>query len=107
MSSNDAPMSQIVCPPLPARAASLISMRLNFCPAAKNVTITPSSRPMSPVRVVRNALRAAFVFGFSSHQCPMSMKEHRPTSSQPERSMRELFAMTSTSIDAVNSESAA
>ncbi len=52
-------------------------------PAAKNVTITPIIRPMSPVRVVRNAFSAAFVFACSSHQWPMSMKEQRPTSSQP------------------------
>ena len=38
---------------------------------------------MSPVRVVRNALSAASEFGFSSHQWPISMNEHRPTSSQP------------------------
>ena len=45
--------------------------------------ITPVSNPMSPVRVVRNAFSAASLFGFSSHQWPISMNEHKPTSSQP------------------------
>ena len=73
----------------------------------KNVMITPVSKPMSPVRVVRNAFSAASLFGFSSHQCPISMNEHTPTSSQPIRSCRVLSATTSSSIDAVKSESAA
>ena len=80
---------------------------LNVWPAAKNVTITPIIRPMSPVRVVRNALMAAFVFAFSSHQCPMSMNEHRPTSSQPTSSCSVFDATTSVSIDAVKRLSAA
>ena len=40
-------------------------------------------RPMSPIRLVKNALSAASVFGFSSHQWPISTNEHTPTSSQP------------------------
>ena len=50
---------------------------------------------MSPVRVVRNALSAASEFGFSSHQCPISMNEQRPTSSQPTSSCSVLSATTS------------
>ena len=38
----------------------------------------------------------------SSHQCPISMNEQRPTSSQPTSSWRVLSATTSVSIDAVN-----
>ena len=41
------------------------------------------SRPTSPTRLVRKALRAASEFGFSSHQWPMSTNEQTPTSSQP------------------------
>ena len=73
----------------------------------KNVMITPVRRPMSPVRVVRNAFNAASLLGFSSHQWPMSMNEHTPTSSQPTSNWRVLSATTSSSIDAVNRESAA
>ena len=69
--------------------------------------ITPVSRPMSPVRVVRNALSAASLFGFSSHQWPISMNEQTPTSSQPTSSCKVLSATTSNSIEAVKSESAA
>ena len=73
---------------MPESAALLSATMLNDrVPVArstmKNVMITPMIRPMSPVRVVRNALSAASEFGFSSHQCPMSMNEQRPTSSQP------------------------
>ena len=75
--------------------------------AAKNVTITPIIRPTSPVRVVRKALIAALVFSCSSHQWPMSMKEQRPTSSQPTSSCRVFDATTNVSIDAVKRLSAA
>ena len=71
-------------------------------PAAKNRMMMPISRPTSPVRVVKNALRAASEFSFSSHQWPMSMNEHRPTSSQPTSSWSRLSDTTSSSIDAVN-----
>ena len=70
----------------------------------KNVMITPVSKPISPVRVVRNAFSAASLFGFSSHQWPMSTNEHMPTSSQPTRSSSVLSATTSSNIDAVKSE---
>ncbi len=69
--------------------------------------ITPVIRPMSPVRVVRNALIAAMLLGASSHQCPISMNEHTPTSSQPTSSCSVLSATTSNSIDDVNNDSAA
>ena len=54
----------------------------------------PTSRPMSPVRVVKNALRAASEFCFSSHQCPISTNEQRPMISQPSRSWRVFSATT-------------
>ena len=65
----------------------------------------PIIRPMSPVRVVRNALIAARLFSRSSHQKPISMKEHSPTSSQPTSISSVLLATTSSSIDALNSDS--
>ena len=64
--------------------------------------ITPTSRPMSPTRLVRKALRAASVLGRSSHQCPMSTKLHTPTSSQPTIIWTRFWAMTKKSIEAVN-----
>ena len=63
----------------------------------------PTSRPMSPVRVVRKAFRAASEFSFSSHQCPISMNEQRPMISQPSRSWSVFSATTRVSIPAVNS----
>ena len=72
--------------------------------AAKNSTVMPTRRPTSPTRLVRKAFMAASVFGFSSHQCPMSAKEQTPTSSHPTMSWRVLWPSTKNSIDAVKSE---
>ena len=83
-------------------AISLILSVSNVRPAAKNRTITPMSRPTSPTRLVRNAFSAASEFGFSSHQCPMSTNEHRPTSSQPTIICNVFSARTKNNIDAVN-----
>ena len=47
-------------------------------------------------------MTAASEFGFSSHQWPISMNEHSPTSSQPTSICSVLSATTSSSIDAVN-----
>ena len=88
----------------PLTAISLISRMLKVCPAPKNRMITPQMSPTSPTRFVMKALRAASEFGFSSHQCPMSANEQRPTSSQQVRSCRVLSLMIRPSIDAVNSE---
>ena len=76
-------------------------------PAAKKRVMMPSIRPTSPVRVVMKALMAALELTPSSHQWPMSMNEHRPTSSQPISSWRVLSATTSRSMEAVNRERAA
>ena len=57
-------------------------------PASQKVMAMPMSRPMSPVRVVKNALRAASEFGLSSHQWPMSMNEHTPMPSHPSRQLQ-------------------
>ena len=62
----------------------------------------PIISPMSPVRVVKKAFSAAALFAPSSHQCPMSANEHRPTPSHPTSSNRVLSATTSVSIAAVN-----
>ena len=67
----------------------------------------PVMRPMSPVRVVMKALMAALELTPSSHQWPISMNEHRPTSSQPIISWRVLSDTTSRSMADVNSERAA
>ena len=73
-------------------------------PAVKNRMIMPTSRPMSPTRLVMNALRAASVFVFSSHQWPISTNEQTPTSSQLVMNCTVVALMTSISIDAVNSD---
>src|SRR6478736_976471 len=67
----------------PLLAWMLMSRIENDWPAAKNRMITPTIRPMSPTRLVMNALRAASEFGFSSHQWPINAKEQTPTNSQP------------------------
>ena len=66
-----------------ARARTRLMPSMLKVPAAKNVMMMPIIRPMSPVRVVRNALSAASEFAPSSHQCPMSANEQSPTPSQP------------------------
>jgi hypothetical protein len=70
-------------------------------PAAKYRMIMPTSRPTSPTRLVRKALRAALEFGFSSHQWPISANEQSPTSSQPTISWRVFWLSTNPSIEAV------
>ncbi len=88
----------------PFSASVLVSMMSNVPPAAQNRVIMPTSRPTSPTRLVMNALRAASLLGFSSHQWPMRANEHMPTSSQHTMSCSVVFAMTRPSIDAVNSD---
>jgi len=70
--------------------------------AAQKSTDTPMSRPMSPVRVVMNALSAALLLAPSSHQWPIRANEQRPTPSHPTMSCRVLSATTSVSIAAEN-----
>ena len=67
----------------------------------------PTSRPTSPTRTVKNALSAAREFALSSHQCPISMNEHSPISSQPRINCTMFSASTITSIPAENSVKAA
>ena len=81
-------------------AYSLIAVMLNV-PAAKNMMMMPIIKPMSPVRVVRNAFSAAAEFAPSSQKCPISANEQRPTPSQPTSNTSVLSATTSSSIDAV------
>jgi hypothetical protein len=86
----------------PVLASVLMRITSNVRPDAKYRVIMPVSRPTSPTRLVRNALRAASEFGFSSHQWPMRANEQRPTNSQPTIIWRVLGASTKKSIDAVN-----
>src|SRR3990167_6123740 len=62
------------------------------CLIIKNAITTPIIKPISPVRVVKNAFRAADELECSSHQCPISINEHNPTSSQPISSINRLSA---------------
>ncbi len=95
-------------PPLTASAALLIPTMLNVWPAAKNVTMTPIIRPMSPVRVVRKAFIAALRFGLL---LPPVADEHERAEADElpaDEQLRAVFeATTSVSIDAVKRLSAA
>ena len=55
-------------------------------PVAKISAKMPNMNGTSPIRVVMNALMAAFEFSFSSYQCPISRYEQTPMTSQPTRS---------------------
>ena len=84
--------------------ASVLIFKMSKLSAAQNNVIIPTSRPTSPTRFTMNALRAASEFGFSSHQWPMSTNEQSPTSSQLVMNCTVLRLMTSSNIDAVNSD---
>ena len=88
---------------VPDTAASLMASTENVtpAPAVKNRTIIPTSRPMSPTRLVRKALSAASLFSFSSHQWPIRTNEQTPTSSQATIIWMMLALITSINIDAV------
>ncbi len=90
----------------PSRALRLISWMENV-PMLPNRMAVPTSRPTSPTRTVKNALRAARLLASSSHQWPMSMNEQRPMISQPRISWTMFSARTITSIPALNSVRAA
>ena len=64
--------------------------------------LTPTSRPTSPTRTVKNAFNAARALGSSSHQWPMSRNEQRPMISQPRMNWTVLSARTITSMPAEN-----
>ncbi len=68
MNRATAPASRAVSPMAPVSAASLMAVMSKVWPAAKNMVTIPTSRPMSPVRVVRKAFMAASEFSFFSHQ---------------------------------------
>ena len=70
--------------------------------APKKMIAVPTRRPMSPTRTVKNALSAARLLAASSHQCPISMNEHRPMISQPRISWTMFWASTIASIPAEN-----
>ena len=93
-------------PPLPSPriAAALMSMMLHFSFEAKKRMIMPISRPISPTRLVRKALRAASELGCSSHQWPMSANEQTPTSSQPTIICSTFALVTKNNMAAVNSD---
>ena len=67
----------------------------------------PTSRPMSPVRTVKNAFSAARLFAPSSHQWPINMKLQRPMISQPNNNKMVSSAMTIANMPAENNVSAA
>ena len=84
--------------------ASLMPMIDQVSPEAKNRMIMPINRPMSPTRLVRNALSAASLLSWSSHQCPIRANEQTPTSSQPTIICRVFALVTKKSIAAVNND---
>ena len=71
--------------------------------APKKMIAVPTNSPTSPTRTVKNALSAAVELAFSSHQCPMSMNEHRPMISQPRINWIMFSARTITSMPAEKS----
>ena len=88
-------------------AAWLIPTMLKVWPAAKNVTMMPIISPMSPVRVVRNALIAAFEIRVL---LPPVADEHERAQADElpaDEELERVRATTSVSIDAVNRLSAA
>ncbi len=89
---------------VPSRAPALMRRMSNVPPAVQYRMITPTIRPTSPTRLVMKALSAASLLAFSSHQWPMRTNEQTPTSSHMTMSSRVVLAMTSPSIDAVNSD---
>ena len=74
-------------------------------PVAAISMMIPNMNGMSPIRVVMNALIAAFEFCFSSYQWPISRYEQTPMTSHPISSSIRLFEITTVSIAAVNIES--
>ncbi len=69
--------------------------------------LTPTSRPTSPTRTVKNCFKAARALGSSSHQWPISRNEQRPMISQPRISSTVFSARTITSMPAENNVIAA
>src|SRR5918994_4468283 len=103
-SSASEATSSVVWLMSPATAWLLMSTIENVPPAAQNRMITPQISQTSPTRLVRNALRAASLLGFSSHQWPIRTKEQTPTNSHRHSSWSVVLLMISPSIEAVNSE---
>ena len=64
----------------------------------------PSTKPKSPMRLTMNALRSAKIALGRVYQKPISRYDTMPTASQPKNSCMKLFAITSISIEKVNSE---
>ena len=107
MNSATDPHSSTSCDASPDIAQALIAWMLKPLEpklstanalAPKNTIAVPTSRPTSPTRTVKNALSAARLFALSSHQCPISMNEHRPMSSQPRISWTMFSARTIVSM---------
>ena len=106
---QQAAISRVVWGSIPDEARALVSTIENdpkvsgrAAPTAKNRMVTPTISPMSPTRLVRKAFSAASELSRSSHQWPISTKEHTPTSSQATSSCRVFSETTRSSIDALN-----
>ena len=64
----------------------------------------PRRNPRSPTRLTRNAFKFAWIALSRLNQKPMRRYETTPTASQPKKSWRKLFDITSISIENVKSE---
>jgi len=64
----------------------------------------PRMKPKSPTRLTTNAFRLAKIAVGRVYQKPISRYDTRPTASQPKNSCMKLLAITSISIEKVNSE---
>ena len=71
-------------------------------PKVTKIAMIARMNPTSPMRLTTKALRPASAFLMLLNQKPINRYEHRPTSSQPTNISRKLFAMTRTSIEAMN-----
>ena len=69
-----------------------------------NAPAIPSTKPKSPTRLTRNAFSPAKIAVGRVYQKPISRYDTTPTASQPKNSCMKLFAITSISIEKVNSE---
>ena len=64
----------------------------------------PSTKPKSPTRLTKKALRLANTADGRVYQKPMSRYETNPTASQPKNNCMKLFDITSINMEKVNSE---
>jgi len=71
-------------------------------PVSTQMAMIPRAKPTSPTRLTRNAFLLARAAEFLRYQKPMRRYEQRPTSSQATKTVSQLSARTSRSIENMN-----